>query len=90
MIQELKNKWKYSKARFYYKNLLWNVQFYIFSKKQFKDIEYTKGEEKFQYERVKRQRFIGYKFKDKIYLDNPGFLDIEPDVWTQWKTKKYF
>jgi hypothetical protein len=90
MIEKIKKFWKYSKLRFYYKNAIWNSEFYLFSKKIFKDIEYTKGEAEFRFEKVKRHRFVGYRFKNNMYLDNPGFIDVEPDVWKEWKSKNYF
>lgn len=90
MIEQLKEKWKFSKLRFYYKNFLFNIEFFFMAKKQFSDIEYTKGEAIFKPERVKRHRFKGYLFKGKIYTDNPGLLNIESSVWHYWKNKGYF
>lgn len=90
MIDKLKNKWKYSKFRFYYKNLIWNTQFYLLSKKKFKDIIYIKGEEVWKPEIVNKKRFIGYEFKGNTYLDNPGFLDVEEEVLKHWKRNNYF
>ena len=86
----LKEKWKFSKWRFYYKNFISNFQFYLFSKKIFKDVEYIKGNEIFKPERVKKRRFIGYEFKGKTYLDNPGFFNVDREVWQLWKRKGYF
>ena len=39
---------------------------------------------------VKKKRFVGYKYKGKTYLDNPGFKDVEEEVWHLWKSKNYF
>ena len=89
-MKELKEKWKFSKWRFYYKNFIWNTRFFLFSKKKFKDVEYVKGIDVFNPERVKKHRFIGYEFMGKIYLDNPGFTDVDKEVWQHWKRKGYF
>ena len=86
----IKEKWKFSKWRFYYNNLVSNIKFYLFSKKKFKDIEYVKGDDVFSPERVKKHRFVGYEFNENIYLDNPGFTNIEPEVLKHWKIKGYF
>lgn len=89
-MKNIKEKWRFSKWRFYYKNLTWNVQFYLFSKKRFKDIEYTKGNDIFKPEKINKHRFVGYEFKGRIYLDNPGFNDVESEVLKYWKGKGYF
>ena len=89
-MNKIREKWKYSKTRFYYKNFIWNVDFYLFSKKKFKDIQYTKGEEVFSPENVTKRRFIGYDFKNKLYLDNPGYIESDIKVWQHWKNKGYF
>lgn len=90
MFYYLKEWWKFSKVRFYYKNLTSNLLFYFFSKKVYKEVSYTKDEHIFNPVIIKTKRFLGYEFKGKIYLDNPGFLDVESEVWHFWKTKKYF
>lgn len=90
MIFNLKKIWKFSKFRFYYKNLISNLDFFLNSKKVYKEIEYSKDEFIFNPKKVKKKRFLGYEYKDKIYLDNPGFNDVEEEVWHFWKSKKYF
>lgn len=90
MIKKIKEIWKFSKIRFYVKNLICNINFFLFSKKMYKDIDFVEGEMIFRPNNVRKKRFVGYKYKDRIYLDNPGFEDIEPEVWSHWKEKKYF
>jgi len=90
MINKIKKIWKFSKLRFYVKNITSNVSFFLFSKKIYKNIDYIKDEMIFRPKKVIKKRFIGYKYKNRIYLDNPGFEDVEPDVWHYWKEKKYF
>lgn len=90
MFDCLKTYWKFSKLRFYYKNLISNFLFYLLSEKVYKDISYTKDEHIFNPTQIKTKRFLGYKYKGKIYLDNPGFENVEEEVWHFWKSKNYF
>jgi len=90
MFSFIKKWWKYSKARFYYKNTTSNILFYLLSEKVYKEIDYVKDESIFRPTPVKKKRFIGYKYKGEIYLDNPGFKDVEDEVWHLWKSKNYF
>lgn len=89
MVIKLKTWWKYSAFRFYIKNALWNYKFWIYSRPEYTNISYLKknffnvGQE-----RINKRRFLGYKYKGKIYLDNPGLQNIEPEVWNVWKIKK--
>jgi|LakMenEpi03Aug12_release.lakeMendotaPanAssembly.Ray.scaffolds.fasta_scaffold234066_4 hypothetical protein len=90
MFDYLKVWWKFSRLRFYYKNLTSNMLFYLLSEKVYKDVSYTRDEHIFRPTPIKTKRFLGYKYKGKIYLDNPGFDDIEDEVWHFWKSKNYF
>jgi len=90
MFSFIKNWWKFSKGRFYYKNVTSNILFYLFSEKVYKEIYYVKDEVIFRPTPVKKKRFIGYKYRGEIYLDNPGFKDVEEEVWHFWKSKNYF
>jgi hypothetical protein len=90
MVKKIKNFWKFSKFRFYIKNIICNVEFFFFSKKMYRFVDYTEGEMIFRPKKVRKKRFVGYKYKNRIYLDNPGFEDLEPEVWHYWKEKKYF
>jgi hypothetical protein len=90
MLDFFKKWWKFSKLRFYYKNITSNILFFLTSKKVYKEIDYIKDEMIFNPKPVKKKRFLGYKYKGDIYLDNPGFKDVEDEVWHYWKENKYF
>jgi hypothetical protein len=34
-----------------------------------------------------KRRFIGYKYKGQIYMDNPGVKIQDKDVWNHWRKK---
>lgn len=36
---------------------------------------------------VTKRRFVGYMYKNQIFLDNPGIQGIEYDVWEVWRKK---
>jgi hypothetical protein len=38
--------------------------------------------------KVHRKRFIGYMYKNGIYIDNPGIQGIDQETWNAWKRKK--
>jgi len=38
--------------------------------------------------KVHRKRFIGYMYKNNIYIDNPGIQGIDQETWNAWKRKK--
>ena len=93
-----KNLWKYSRIRFYILNTLWNYKFWIFAKKNYKEDQHTVevNEDDMDYtfklipkkKKVNRRRFVGYMYKNNIYIDNPGIQDIDQDTWNVWKRKK--
>lgn len=94
----LKNIWKHSIIRFYILNAIWNYKFWLFSKKSFKQVTYQVDdgdyEMDFDFKLVKpkkkmfvKRRFVGYFYKNNIYLDNPGFKIDDRDTWKAWKKK---
>lgn len=94
--------WKHSKLRFYILNALWNYRFWLFSEKVYKDHTYE-IEEDFSLEdldvtgkmrpktsRVHQRRFLGYMYKDRLYLDNPGVKEmVDKETWKAWKSKGF-
>ena len=92
-----KNIWKYSRLRFYILNAFWNYNFWIFSKKIFKTISYKIEDGEFEMtdtlgmkkniKNVSRRRFVGYIYKNNIYLDNPGLKIDDRETWKSWKRK---
>lgn len=93
----LKRYWKYSRWRFYILNFRWNLKFWLFSKKVYKNVSYYTNANNFTsdfsytvIEKKKlesKQRFAGLMFQNNIYWDNPGMPILEPDVWKAWKKK---
>lgn len=49
------------------------------------DYYYDTFEQQYEYKTVKR--FLGYQYKDKIYLDNMGMEGIDEDTWKAWIKK---
>ena len=86
----LKKWWKYSSLRFYVLNTLHNYDFWLNSKKVYTTIEFTKSNSfrNTDYKQEKRKRFLGYEYKGKIYLDNPGIIISDRVLWEHWKKKK--
>lgn len=85
----IKSYWHFSRLRFYIKNAIWNYNFWLKSKKIFETIEYkVKDQNGFYTGETKRiKKFKGFLFKEKIYLDNPGFPIENRELWTTWKNK---
>lgn len=86
----LKFWWKHSSFRYYALNLRYNISFWLNAKKIYSNIEFTKESSSFRnklYQKETRKRFIGYQYKNKIYLDNPGMSIPDRDVWESWKKK---
>lgn len=94
----LKNLWKHSRVRFYILNTAWNYKFWIFAKKIYKEQYHTIETNEYDMDytfklipkkkKIQRKRFIGYLYKDSIYIDNPGIQGIDQDTWNAWKRKK--
>ena len=87
----LKKWWKYSSLRFFILNAKHNYDFWLNSKKIFREIEFIKFNSSFRnnsFSKEKRKRFVGYEYKGKIYLDNPGLIIKDRDLWEVWKKKK--
>ena len=84
----LKRWWKYSSLRFYILNAKCNYSFWFFCKKEYKTIEYfTYNSLRRSPKKISKKRFIGYRYKGHLYLDNPGLSIKERDVWEAWKKK---
>lgn len=96
-MKVLKNIWNHSRLRFYILNTVWNVKFWMNAKKLFKVVNYFIETENYEMaddlkivtpkvNKTKR-RFVGYMFKNNLYLDNPGFKINERETWKIWKKK---
>lgn len=95
-----KSWWKYSKLRFYILNALWNYKFWLFAKKIYKNDNYVVDVNEYDMDytfklipkkkNIIRKRFIGYIYKNGIYLDNPGIQNVDQDTMNIWKSKKLF
>lgn len=90
MILKIKYWWKYSTLRFYYLNAKHNYNFWLNSKRVYRNIDYLKSNSfrNNSYERKVSRRFVGYEYKGRIYLDNPGLTIKDRDVWERWKQKR--
>ena len=92
-----KNIWKRSKLRFYILNTIWNYSFWLFAKKIFKNVTYEIEYGEYEMDdyfklkrnkkRVAKRRFVGYFYKNNIYLDNPGFKINDRMDWEVWKKR---
>jgi len=61
------------KIKFYIKNAIWNYFFWLNCKRTFVEYSYIKKNPiNSKREKIIKKRFIGYKYKGKIYTDNPG------------------
>lgn len=93
-----KNLWKHSRVRFYIKNTIWNCGFWIFATKIYKDQYFNVNINEYDMDytfklipkkkKIYSRRFIGYMYKNNIYLDNPGIQDIDQETWNAWRRKK--
>ena len=97
MRDKIRRYWKFSKARFYIKNSLWNYNFWIKCEKIYKTVNYTVNSGDFfvdevfkmhyKQKSVTKKRFVGYMYKDNIYHDNPGMPIEDRETWEKWKSK---
>jgi hypothetical protein len=84
----LKKKWKNSKIRFYILNAIWNYSFWLLCKRKYVDVSYIKTNPISQKrDKIIKRRFVGYEYKNQIYLDNPGMPIKSKDDWFIWKNK---
>jgi len=93
-----RNTWRHSRIRFYILNTLWNYKFWIFAKKIYKKdqhiLDVTEYDMDYTFKlvpkkkKINRKRFIGYMYKNNIYIDNPGIQGIDQDTWNAWRRKK--
>ena len=98
MVGWIKNIWKYSSLRFYILNAKWNYNFWLHSKKMYKDFTYYIEEGEYVMNvyynmekkkiAVSKKRFVGYFFNNNLFLDNPGFKIEDRETWEKWKKKK--
>jgi len=89
--------WEHSKIRFYIKNTFWNLSFWFFAKKIYKDFVYEVNDEGFNLDvvmkmtykkkRIKKRRFAGYFYDGRVYQDNPGIQNINQHTWRAWEKK---
>lgn len=92
-----KNIWKHSRLRFYILNASWNYKFWVFAKKMYKTVHYTVEHGEYEMDddlkikknrkSISKKRFVGYFFRNNIYLDNPGLFIEDRDTWESWKKK---
>ena len=85
----MQKKWYFSNLRFYLKNAIWNYKFWLNSKKIFEEVEYrVKDQNGFYTGEIRKfKKFKGFQYKEKIYLDNPGFEIENRELWIHWKNK---
>jgi hypothetical protein len=93
--------WKHSRLRFYLLNASWNYKFWLFAEKIFKNHSYDVEEKDLSLDdvdiigkivpkknKVFKRRFVGYMYKGRMYLDNPGLKHtVDKDTWEAWKKK---
>ena len=93
--------WKHSRLRYYILNCIWNYKFWLFAEKIYKNHTYTvqkqefnledvdiTGKMNYKTERITKKRFVGYKYNNMMYLDNPGFKHtVDRETWEAWKSK---
>lgn len=94
--------WKYSRLRFYLKNMLWNYSFWLHAKPVYKDHHYQVEEglnlenamtqeivqAKMKITKKTQKRFSGFLYKGIIYQDNPGIQGVDKQTWDAWIQKK--
>jgi hypothetical protein len=65
---------------------LWNYRFWIFAERIYDNYEINvKNFRDNTYKKKKIKRFVGYKYKGKIYNDNPGFFIKNRKLWDNFK-----
>lgn len=88
MFDSIKRKWYFSSLRFYYLNAKWNYNFWLKCTREYKTLEYYHFSNlKEEPQKLSKLRFIGYKFNNTIYIDNPGFPIKDRELWKCWKKK---
>ena len=102
MVDRIKTWWKFSSLRFYIINAQWNYKFWICCTKEYQEIQYyhydsPRMDPNFRFFDADanqldsilktKKRFVGYKFKGKIYMDNPGVEIQDKEVWNHWRKK---
>jgi len=88
MLTTFKKWWKFSTLRFYLLNAAWNYNFWIRCTKEYKIIEYYHlPTPRSQPVLKSKKRFVGYRFKNVLYMDNPGLQVSDKEVWKFWHHK---
>lgn len=91
MFSNLKRKWKFSSIRFYILNTVWNYNFWIRCTKEYTELKYYHFESLRESPKtIIKKRFVGYRYKGILYIDNPGFPIKDKEVWSCWKKKNLF
>ena len=93
----LKKLWKHSRLRFYFVNAKWNFSFWLFCEKIYKDINYEEPVDEFKVaadynitqNKIKhtKRRFVGYFYKGRMFLDNPGIQGEDIETMNSWMKK---
>ena len=93
----LKKIWKSSRFRFYFINAKWNISFWLFAKKIFKEIIYETEDGEYimddfykvvkPVKKITKRKFVGWFYKNNIYLDNPGMPIKTREEWEAWKKR---
>jgi hypothetical protein len=70
------------KIRFYLRNAIWNYWFWLNCKRKFVEYSFIKKNPiNNKREKIVKRRFVGYEYKGKIYIDNPGISIKNKDEW---------
>jgi hypothetical protein len=70
------------KIKFYIKNAIWNYWFWLNCKRKFVEYSFIKKNPiNGKREKVVKKRFLGYEYKGKVYIDNPGLPVKNNDEW---------
>ncbi len=70
------------KIKFYIKNAIWNYWFWLNCKRKFVEYSFIKKNPiNGKREKVVKRRFLGYEYKGKIYIDNPGIPIKNNNEW---------
>ena len=70
------------KILFYIKNAIWNYKFWLNCRRKYVEYSFIKQNPINQKkEKIIKRRFMGYEYKGKIYLDNPGMPLTKESEW---------
>jgi hypothetical protein len=72
----------FKKIRFYLRNAIWNYWFWLNCKRKFVEYSFIKKNPiNNKREKIVKRRFVGYEYKGKTYIDNPGIPLKNKDEW---------